>query len=247
LDHRRHNHRHMMEPGKLTTHIQDGGLKYLVFLPPRWTKDTLHPVMLFMHGAGGLNNENNIRGQSLGRKLATPEFAASVEHVVLLPIAPSRPWSDHFDHVDRLLEYALEELCGDPNRIVITGQSLGGNGCWELAARHPTKFAAVMPICGYTERDSPTAPPALVSALAKLPIWAHHGANDTVVKVMNTDEMVEALKAAGSSVKYSRYDLAPPCVLDDGRELEGHGSYELVWVDPEVWKWALAQRKASSP
>ena len=172
------------------------------------------------------------------------EFSKTVKHIVLLPIAPARPWSTHFAHVDRLLEYALTELGGDPSRVVVTGQSIGGNGCWELAARSPDKFAAAMPICGFTERDSATAPAALVAALAKLPVWAFHGANDAVVDVKNTDVMVEALKAAGNDVKYSRYETAPPCVLDDGRELEGHGSYELVFADPEVWKWALEQKKA---
>jgi len=235
-----------MEPGALTTHQQaDGGLEYLLFLPPNWEKRAARrfPVMLFMHGAGGLANEKNIHGQSLGNRLSTPEFAQGVEHIVLLPIAPSRPWSAHFDPVMRLLDYALAELGGEAARVVVAGQSLGGNGCWELAAKHPDKFAGMIPICGYTERDATSAPPALVAALAKTPIWAHHGADDSVVKVENSDVVVSALKAAGNPVKYSRYDKSPPCVLDDGRELPGHGSYELAFSDPELWAWALAQER----
>ncbi|MFM7411593.1 MAG: alpha/beta fold hydrolase, partial [Planctomycetota bacterium] len=35
----------------------------------------------------------------------------------------------------------------DPRRIYLTGLSMGGYGSWELAARHPDRFAAVLPIC----------------------------------------------------------------------------------------------------
>ena len=130
---------------------------------------------------------------------------------------------------------------GDPNRVVLTGQSIGGNGVWELAAKYPDRFAAAAPICGFAERDSSSVPPTLVAALKHLPIWAFHAATDSVVKVENTDVVVEALKAAGSAIKYTRYETAPPCVLDNGRELEGHGSYELVFADPSFWTWTLEQ------
>lgn len=232
-----------MEPGKLTTHEVDGK-KHLLFLPAGWSKDTLHPVLLFLHGSGGLNNEGNIRGQSLGRKLGMAEFAAGIKHIVLIPIAPSRPWSDHFAHAMSLVDLAIKDLAGDKSRVAVAGQSIGGNGTWEIAAKHPQTFACAVPICGFADRDASSAPPALISALKPLPIWAFHSASDEVVKVENTDVMVEALKAAGSSVKYTRYETAPPCILDSGKELVGHGSYETAFANPELWEWMLSQKRS---
>ena len=222
------------------------GLNYLLFLPPNFAKEKKHPVLLFLHGSGGLNlNEKNIRGQSLGRMLSTPDFAAGVEHIVIIPMAPARPWSLHFPLVMALLDDKLAELGGDPSRVAVSGQSIGGNGTWELAATNPDRFCAAAPVCGFAERDG-SAPPALISTLAssRLPIWTFHAASDAAVQVENTDVIVEALKAAGSSVKYTRYETAPPCVLDSGGEIVGHGSYELAYKDPELWKWLLEQRRA---
>ena len=121
-----------MEVGKLTTHTAADGFSYLRFLPIGWTKESNAPVLVFLHGSGGLDNEKNIRGQSLGFKLAQPEFASGVKHIVLIPIAPKRPWSLHFESVMAILELGLSELGGDPERVAVTGQSIGGNGAWEV-------------------------------------------------------------------------------------------------------------------
>jgi len=83
-----------------------------------------------------------------------------------------------------------------------------------------------------------------VSSLAKLPIWAFHAANDAAVKVENTEVVVEALKSEGSSVRYTRYETAPPTMLDSGGTIEGHASYELAYSDGELWSWLLEQRRA---
>jgi len=48
------------------------------------------PSMVFMHGAGGINNEANIRGQSLGRMLADPAFAAEMPMLVIIPVSQQR-------------------------------------------------------------------------------------------------------------------------------------------------------------
>ena len=68
-----------------------------------------------------------------------------------------------------------------------------------------------------------------------------NSADDAVVAVKNTDDAVEALKAAGNTdVKYTRYDTAPPCVTAN-RDLIGHGSYELAFADSEMYTWLLEQ------
>jgi predicted peptidase len=67
-----------------------------------------------------------------------------------------------------------------------------------------------------------------------------HRADDTVVPVKNTDSAVEALRAVGNEVKYTRYETAPPCVTP-AKDLPGHGSYELAFADPLLYGWLLEQ------
>ena len=42
------------------------GSEYLIFLPPTWTgEDAAHPVLLFLHGVGGINNGKGCRDPGL--------------------------------------------------------------------------------------------------------------------------------------------------------------------------------------
>src|SRR5207302_8806353 len=88
-----------------------------------------------------------------------------------------------------LLPKLTAELPVDSTRISVMGMSMGGFGTWDLVTRFPGRFAAAVPICG---GGDPSAAPAL----AKLPVWAFHGAKDPSVKPGRSRGMVEALKRA---------------------------------------------------
>ncbi|MCB1134331.1 MAG: dienelactone hydrolase family protein, partial [Verrucomicrobiae bacterium] len=107
----------------------------------------------------------------------------------------------------------------------LMGLSMGGFGSWDLAARHPEWFAAVVPICGGA--DNSTAP-----SLAKLPIWTFHGDADNVIPAARTRSMVAALRAAGGSPKYSEY----PGVA--------HNSWFKAFAEPDLLPWLYAQKRS---
>jgi predicted esterase len=68
---------------------------------------------------------------------------------------------------------------------------------------------------------------AWAASVLKMPVWAFHGACDTVVSPMQSDEMVAALKAAGADVTYSRVEGV------------GHGVWENAYNE-ELIQWFLA-------
>ena len=47
-----------------------------------------------------------------------------------------------------LTKELISTLMVDPERVYLTGLSMGGYGTWSLAAAHPGRFAAIAPICG---------------------------------------------------------------------------------------------------
>ena len=63
---------------------------------------------------------------------------------------------------------AIEDVCRryniDRNRIVLRGMSMGASGTWHLGLKHPDRFAALGPYCGYvdTHRFSETPLPNFV-------------------------------------------------------------------------------------
>ncbi len=50
---------------------------------------------------------------------------------------------------------AIEDVCEryniDRNRIVLRGMSMGASGTWHLGLKHPDRFAALGPYCGYVD------------------------------------------------------------------------------------------------
>jgi predicted peptidase len=67
------------------------------------------------------------------------------------------------------------------------------------------------------------------------PIWVFHGGADPTAPVEQSHRMVDALKAAGSSVKYTEY----PGV--------GHNSWDRAYSEKDLtdWLFALTREKAT--
>jgi predicted peptidase len=83
----------------------------------------------------------------------------------------------------------------DPDRIYMTGHSMGGFGTWSVAINNPEIFAALAPIAGGGN-------PGAVKKIAHIPQIVVHGAADRTVLVTRSRTMVAAAKEAGTEVKY---------------------------------------------
>jgi predicted peptidase len=95
-----------------------------------------------------------------------------------------------------VLERVLADYPTDPDRVYLTGLSMGGYGSWDLAERMPERFAAVAPVCGGGDTSR-------ADRLVKLPIWAWHGDQDPAVPVARSREMIAAIEKAGGHPKYT--------------------------------------------
>jgi predicted peptidase len=146
------------------------------------------PLVVFLHGAGERGHDNLRQLQNLPEQLALPTFRKRFPCFVLAPQCPSGSyWSQHMDELETLIERVADEHPVDRSRIYLTGLSMGGFGSWELAARRPDLFAAVIPICGGGD-------PEWASQLSDVPIWAVHGDADEAVSVDYTRTMIAAIE-----------------------------------------------------
>jgi predicted peptidase len=126
-----------------------------------------------------------------------------------------------------LLDEVSARYAVDPDRIYLTGLSMGGFGTWAWAIAEPHRFAAIAPICG-------GGAPAAVCALRHLPVWAFHGARDTVVPLHRSEDMVRALEACGGNVRFTIYPEAK------------HDSWTPAYADPELYQWFLQHIRRES-
>lgn len=219
---------------------------YVVWVPPS-TPAGPRPVILFLHGAGERGNDG-WRQTAVGIGSAIRWDASRfAEALVVMPQAPEgEAWlGEPSAAAMAALRRTVEEFAGDPDRIYLTGLSLGGYGAWFLATEYPDTFAAIVPVCGgvvappsaRNVRDHPRGaglpdPYAAVAAvMPPVPIWIFHGADDPIIPASESRRMREALEAVGKPVRYTEF----PAV--------GHNVWDPAYGQPELWRWMLAQRR----
>jgi predicted peptidase len=202
--------------------------RYVVYVPRQYDPEKKWPLILFLHGAGERGNDGLLQTEvGIGR--AIRKHADWFPCLVLMPQCPERMWWDGArKDVEQTLEKTLREYNIDPDRVYLTGLSMGGYACWMYGAEHAEKFAALMPICGGgREKDA--------SSLATLPIWAFHGASDDVVSPEESRKMVKAVRDAGGNIQYTEF------------EDTGHNSWDKAYGEEKHIKWLLQQRRQRPP
>jgi predicted peptidase len=206
---------------------------YQVFVPEALAGKTDVPLIVFLHGIGQRGEGGFIPNKGVEAAFVR-HFLRPLSAIVVIPqCVRTKYWHD--PEMEKMvmgtLEQSTEEFAADPKRIYLIGVSMGGYGAWHLAAKHPEKFAAVVPICGGSPRTSGDRWTSLAEKIGGTPIWAFHGSDDRVVPPSESRNMVEALrKVDGNRVRYT--------------EIEGVG--HNVWLnaaaDPELLPWLLRQR-----
>ncbi|MEJ7652679.1 MAG: alpha/beta fold hydrolase [Chloroflexia bacterium] len=111
-------------------------IRYLLYLPRRFDAESgeRYPLVLFLHGSGE-------RGDDLGKLKRTglPEFLERSDEYPFVVVSPQCPRDEDWEDVDlsALLDEATGLYAADPDRVYLTGLSMGGFGAWELATARP--------------------------------------------------------------------------------------------------------------
>lgn len=203
----------------------DGTLHpYVVYVPRAYDPGKAWPLVVFLHGRGERGRDGLVQTE-VGLPSAIRRHAERFPCLVLMPQCPDdRHWDGARDIVETAFALTLHTYNVDPRRIYLTGLSMGGYATWHYGAAKPDVFAALMPVCGGGD-------PADAEALATLPVWAFHGADDAVVPVEESRRMVEAVRAAGGDIQYTEYPDT------------GHDSWTRAYNDPDAIRWLLRQRR----
>jgi hypothetical protein len=173
------------------------------------------PLIVGLHGSGWLGHKISFKrgGGPPGRTFA------------VTPIDMGGPWK--IDFLNAYLDELLAILPVDRNRVYVEGHSLGAMATWEWALDNPERFAAISPRAGIGE-------PYRASRLKNVPSWVIHGEKDDVIPTGFADQMVTALQAQGSGV---RYTIIPGGVHNMPRDLD----------ETQVVDWYLKQVRSPLP
>ncbi|MBK5186618.1 MAG: prolyl oligopeptidase family serine peptidase [Gemmatimonadaceae bacterium] len=217
-------------------------MKYQVYVPETYDARKSLPVILFMHGSGERGSDG-LKQTQVGMPAQIRWHRDWFDAIVVMPQCPD-------DSVFRgpvaqaafaALEKSVKEFHGDRERLYVTGLSMGGYGVWQQVVDHPGVFAAAVAVnAGLTPSADMenlyvgvqgSDPYASVATAAKnIPVWIFSGAKDDLVPAEQSRRLVQAMKGAGASPRYTEYaDL-------------GHGAWDRAYGDEELWHWLFAQR-----
>jgi predicted peptidase len=146
---------------------------------------------------------------------------------------PDNDWPpEGWMHVEADLLHILDEVLNDyradPDRVYLTGLSYGGFGTFDMAAAHPDRWAAIVPIVGTGNLDD-------VEALASegIPTWLIGSGLDPVVKPHWLYEMAGALERAGH-----------PSLRFTVHEDMSHDAWIRPYAGEDLYAWLLSHRRS---
>jgi predicted peptidase len=244
-----------IETGFLDREVTMGSVsyRYQVYVPVHYAQGKLHPVILFLHGAGE-GGEDGLLQTQVGLGPAIRQARERFPFIVVFPQARrDQFWAGEMAALAlKTLDQTVKEFNGDPQRLYVTGISMGGFGTWYVAAKAPGKFAAIVPICGFVNVKRPDLPAerkvfvlednpfanspdpyvTVASQISKVPTWIFHGGADPVISPDESRRMFQTLKASGFDVKYTEYDGV------------GHDSWDRAYAEPDLVPWLLSYRRS---
>ena len=186
-----------------------------VFVAPAEIEDgEKYPLIVFLHGAGERGDDPRVVLKHFFPALLADDRRSENPCFILAPQCPkggrwaNRDWrdaespdggiSDPLAAAADLIDATIAEHPVDPDRVYLTGLSMGGYGTFDWLARDPDRFAAAVAVCGGGD-------PATADKFKDVPLWVAHGDADPAVPVKRSREMVAALREAGGGPVYVEY------------------------------------------
>jgi predicted peptidase len=208
-------------------------LPYLVFPPA--VSETLSPLIVFLHGNGERGGKKWSR-RTLSKLTETglPQLAAEDR----LPTVDGRPfpmtilcpqakegWKPHHAEVLGLVDQLIESGVADPDRCYLTGLSIGAFATWEIAARAPTRFAALVPVAGGVPREA--------AYTRELPVWAFAAGADDQFPAAQAEADFREQRGEGAD---STFTIIPGAGHDAG-------FWNEVYSRSDLYEWLLTQAR----
>lgn len=204
--------------------------RFQVYAPSDYKPDRSWPVLVDLHGNGaqgvaGIRQTAHFLPEEI--RLKRSRFPL----VVVFPqAAQNTTWESPSmqDMVGAEIDNVSSEFHADPDRLYLSGFSMGGAGVYAIAARWPQRFAALVAISGYVVTDRAQ----VLERLRRIPSKIFHGASDESVPVDTARQWGADLKKANAPAEYIEYP--------DTR----HGpTAEKTYADASVIEWLLSQRR----
>ncbi len=193
--------------------------------------DGPHPTILAMHGWG--SNALDLMGLApyiaRGRCLTLcPQGPVEVEIGAVngygwyqLRRGEAPDMEEMGRAADRLMSFldaALKRYPIDRRKLIVMGFSQGGVMAYNLAIRHPERFAALVALSTWFPEELAEYA-GNRDALAQLPTLVQHGRADDMIQITKARESVERLRNLKLPLTYREYDCGHEITVDAIQDL----------------------------
>jgi len=217
-----------------TAKMSPKGTGFLQYLPDGYSSNTnKYPIVISLHGikekGNTLTDVQKVANVGLPKYV---KYGAKYSFILISPQLKTTMGRWSGDYVMEVLNYVKTYLRVDPNRIYLTGLSLGGGGVWSVSTAYPSVWASILPICsGYN----------LTSLAASLgnndvPTWGFHGDADSVVPESVTINMINAIN------NYKPNPLGKVTIFPG----MGHVIWDKVYKETPALSWMLSHTKGTT-
>ncbi len=241
------------------------GLGYHEYLPPNYDKARRWPLVVFFHGIGergdGKDDLSRVTKHGPPKLLGKGgKLDGRLRAIVVSPQTSSN-WGPEI--TSEFVAKIRQKYPVDPDRVYITGLSLGGEGAWRYAVANRDKVAAIVPVCG-ADASAPE-----YKNLTGLPTWAYHNVGDSVVNADKTRDKLALITGVDPEANRPRSDkwhtggfdpasgtwnwrpgLAAPRaterVIYSARDVDNgnHDAWTDAYANPQLWSWLFRQRRS---
>lgn len=189
------------------------------------------PLIIYLHGYWPSTTINLVI-ENDGLPKYVYDKTIDVPAYVLCPCASNPGWAQYSSTLKELIADLVSKNNIDPDKISLTGHSMGGKGVWDIGAEYPELFSCIAPVSGYIVPDTITKD----SGLNKVPVWTIVGDKDTLVDPNLSIDAVKDINNFGGNAKISH--------LKDADHIAAANS-AYTDKDIDILNWMMSQTKKS--
>ncbi|HXS35447.1 MAG TPA: PA14 domain-containing protein, partial [Flavipsychrobacter sp.] len=203
-----------------------------------------YPLIIMFHGRGeaGPITDNEMQLTHAGQLTEQLIDSGNCDCYAMFMQSQDLWGGNQYQYITEIIEYMAANNKLDRFRVYVHGLSGGGQAAWEILLNYPTYIACSLPLSSNSIGYKDTS---IVNAVKFTPIWNFQGGVDGSPAPSTSEQVRDAMVAAGGNYTYTEYPNL------------GHDTWDSALANPNFFPfmlntymsnpWALYGRTAFCP
>ena len=211
----------------------EGDTEFYLYSPQDIQENERYPLAVHLHGCCGEDNHATLRNAVDPPARMWHNFGANtqLEPTFIMTPKTTRGWNQKFQDIINAIENLIADGKVDPQRIYMTGFSMGGVGTWQFLEQYPGFIAAAIPMGSGIRAD--------LEKVKDTPAWAIRGEFDHFAQKL--DSQVAVIRRLNGDFRGAFEWVTGVNPRFTSFKGLGHGIQWDAVSSLDLMKWAYAQ------